>query len=75
MWDMAKNSIILFFQGRLFQDFGSALRQALIGIVITAVLFVALFEFAELPVWLNAGIAGFAGGLLQPYLFKNLKYA
>ena len=75
MWDMAKNSIILLFQGRLFRDFGAFLRQSLIGALLTAGLFLGLFFFGQLPIYSSAAIAGFVGGLLQPYLFKNLKYA
>jgi len=75
MWDMAKNSIILLLQGRLFQSPGAFLRQAFIGAMITAGLVVALSIFAEMQLLHSALIAGFVGGLIQPYLFKNLKYA
>jgi len=74
MFEMVMNSITLFVQGRLFKDIGAVIRQALIGITVTAVLMVGL-SFAPIPLWAAAAIAGLIGGMLQPYLFKDLKYA
>ena len=74
MFDMFKSSVALFLQGRLFQDVGSVFRQIIIGIVITLVAFIAL-HFLNNPLWLSIVIASFIGGLIQPFLFKNLKYA
>ncbi len=74
MLDMAKNSITLFLQGRLFKEPGAVMRQALIGIVITAAVLVGL-SFTALPLWAAAAIGGFIGGVAQPFLFKDLKYA
>lgn len=73
MWDMAKTSIILFLQGRLFQDPAKVLTQMAIAIVLTALVLVGLVS-AGVPIVAAAGIAGFLGGMLQPYLFRNLKY-
>lgn len=75
MWDMAKNSIILLFQGRLFQSFGLFVRQAAFGAIFTALILIGLSLFAEMSLLQSALIAGFFGGLIQPYLFKNLKFA
>ncbi len=80
MWDMAKNSIILFLQGRLFQDLGAVIRQAFIGIIITALVMMGLHIYGpqiypELELWMTAAIGGLIGGFIQPFLFKNLKYA
>ncbi len=74
MLDMVMNSITLFVKGKLFKDVGAVTRQALIGIAITAALLVGL-SFAPIPLWAAAAIAGLIGGALQPYLFKDLKYA
>jgi hypothetical protein len=73
MWQMAKNSMALFFRGRLFADPRKVIRQLLIGIVVTVILFVGLAE-AGAPLWLAALVAALLGGGLQPYLFKDLKY-
>ena len=73
MWQMTRNSIALFFHGKLFADRGKVLQQLLIGIAVTAVLFVGLAK-AGLPLWLAAMVAAMLGGALQPYLFKDLKY-
>ena len=74
MFEMAKNSITLFLQGRLFKDLGAVMRQAFIGIVITAAILVGL-SFTALPLWAASAIGGLIGGIAQPYLFKDLKYA
>jgi len=73
MWQMTQNSIALFFRGKLFADPGKVVRQLLIGIVVTAVLFVGLAETGT-PLWLAALVAALIGGGLQPYLFKDLRY-
>jgi hypothetical protein len=73
MWEMAKNSIALFFRGKLFADPRMVTRQLAIGIVVTAILFVGLAK-AGAPLWLAALVAALLGGGLQPYLFKDLRY-
>ncbi len=73
MWEMAKQSMILFFRGQLFQDYGAVFRMLGLGILFTAVLFLVLV-LAGLPPWLAAASAGFAGGFAQPWLFRDLKY-
>ncbi len=74
MLDMFKNSATLFLQGRLFQDLSSVLRQLAIGIVIAVVLLVVLVKLG-LSVGLAAIISAAITGAVQPYLFKDLKYA
>lgn len=73
MLDMARNSILLFFQGRLFADPAKVYRQLAIGVAVTVVLLL-IIAAAGAPIWLAAVVAGFVGGALQPYLFKDLKY-
>ena len=74
MWEMAKNSIILFFQGKLFAEPGKVFVQVLLCALITAAILVGLSAFSGLGTIVSAGVAGLIGGLLQPYLFKDLKY-
>jgi len=74
MFEMAIHSIVLFFKGKLFQDLGSVLRQAAIGIVVAAGLLI-IFAKLGLPLWLSILITSFIAGLYQPWLFKDLKYA
>lgn len=74
MFDMVMNSIVLFWKGRLFQDLSSVIRQAIIGIIITAAICIAAVK-AGLALWLAVLIASVIGGALQPWLFKDLKYA
>jgi len=73
MWDLARNSISLFFAGKLFADPAKVYSQISVGIVVTAALLIAL-AVAGVALWLAALVAGLAGGGLQPYLFKDLKY-
>jgi hypothetical protein len=73
MWEMAITSIGLFVRGKLFANPAQVYRQIAIGVVATAILLFVLV-FVGLPVWLAAIIAGFFGGMLQPYLFKDLRY-
>jgi hypothetical protein len=70
---MAKTSILLFLQGRLFQDPAKVARQVAIGAAVTALLLVVLAEIG-LPLIAAAVVAGLVGGGLQPYLFRDLKY-
>jgi hypothetical protein len=74
MFDMVKNSVSLFFQGKLFAEPGKAYVQLLMGILFTALCFVAALRFGGLVYWQAAAIAGFLGGAIQPYLFRDLRY-
>ncbi|MEQ8451555.1 MAG: hypothetical protein RIB97_17950 [Nitratireductor sp.] len=73
MWEMAKSSIVLFLQGKLFAEPAKVYRQTAIGAALTAALLVVL-AVAGLPVAGAAAVAGIVGGALQPYLFKDLRY-
>ena len=73
MLDMVMHSIQLFFQGKLFQNPTEVLRQIAVGTLVTAVVMIAA-ALAGAPLWLAGALAGLAGGLLQPFLFRNLKY-
>ncbi|MCY4270591.1 MAG: hypothetical protein OXE80_10535 [Gammaproteobacteria bacterium] len=70
---MAKSSIMLFFRGKLFQNPALVYRQLAIGILIASACLLALAA-AGLPLWFCAIAGGFLGGLVQPWLFKDLKY-
>ncbi len=74
MFDMVLNSIRLFFQGKLFQDQKKVMVDVAIGAAVTTVVLVG-GAFAGLPLWASAGLAGLVGGALQPWLFRDLKYA
>lgn len=73
MWDMVKHSMVLFFQGKLFNNNASVFQKLAVGVAVTAVVLVVL-ALLGLPLALAAALAGAAGGALQPYLFKDLKY-
>jgi uncharacterized protein (DUF983 family) len=73
MWQVAKNSVVLFLQGRLFADPTKVFQQLAVGIIVTAaILFVGVR--VGMPLWIAGLVAGLIGGALQPYLFRNLRY-
>lgn len=73
MLDMARSSMQLFLQGKLFQDNTQVMRKVGMGAGATALL-TLLLGLAGMPIWLLAIVAGALGGAVQPYLFKDLKY-
>ena len=74
MWDMFTNSLRLFVKGKLFREPRIVLRQWLIGAALTLVALVVLAKVG-VPLWLAVLLASVGGGALQPFLFKDLKYA
>lgn len=73
MFEMALTSIAAFLRGRLFANNGKAFGQIAIGVIATALLFLAAHQLG-FSLWGAGTAAGFFGGALQPFLFKNLKY-
>ncbi len=73
MFEMAKNSAMLFFQGKLFADNDAAYRRIALAAAITAAV-VVVMALLGLPLWVASLAAGFMGGALQSYLFKSLRY-
>ncbi len=73
MWDMAVNTSVLFFKGKLFLHNGKVFAQIGLGLGVTALLFLGV-RAAGVPPLAASGVAGFVGGGLQPWLFRNLKY-
>ena len=74
MWDMFSNSLRLFLKGKLFREPGAVFRQWLIGFVASLATVVILVKLGA-PLWIAVAAAALAAGMLQPFLFKNLKYA
>ncbi|HKJ62769.1 MAG TPA: hypothetical protein VKA94_12390 [Hyphomicrobiales bacterium] len=81
MFEMAKHSMVLFFRGKLFKDSAKAYRKIMGCTIFTAIILIVIFLFmnsiglADKAIWIASAIAGFAGGLMQPYFFRDLKYA
>lgn len=73
MLDMMLNSGKLFFAGKLFKDNKMVIRQFLIGVGAGVIVLVAAAQV--IPLWGAAIAGGAVSGALQPYLFKDLKYA
>jgi hypothetical protein len=74
MWDMFSNSLQLFLKGKLFREPGAVFRQWLIGFGVSLIVVVVLVKVG-VPLWIAVAVTALAAGVLQPYLFKNLKYA
>lgn len=73
MFDAMMSSASLFFQGKLFKDNAKAMQLLALGAIVGAGLTVGVGLVA--PNWVAAIAGGAVSGLLQPYLYKNIKYA
>lgn len=73
MFEMAINSAKLFFAGKLFKDTSKAMGQLAIGVGVGVATVLCVGQVA--PMWAATAAGGAITGLLQPYLFKDLKYA
>ncbi|HBO12297.1 MAG TPA: hypothetical protein DD491_05870 [Halieaceae bacterium] len=73
MFEMIKNSAVLFVQGRLFHNPLSVLLLNLVGISVSLALCLGL-TLSGIPFWIAAIAGAFIGGCLQPWLFRNLRY-
>ena len=73
MVDMFLHSVALFLRGKLFQNPLHVVRQAALGAAITALVCVGLARLVGV-LWIAVLISALLGGVLQPFLFKNLKY-
>ena len=73
MLDMFMNSVKLFFAGKLFRDNRDVLVQWLKGFGVCLALLLVLGWFVS-PL-AGVVVASVVGGLIQPVLFKDLKYA
>lgn len=73
MFDMFLHSVALFVRGKLFQNPLHVVRQAALGVCITAAICIGLARWVGV-LWIAVPVSAALGGLLQPFLFKNLKY-
>jgi hypothetical protein len=67
------NWIDLFRRDRLLADKPKFYRGLALGVAATMIVFLAVAFLTQSP-WMAAIAAGLAGGALQPYLFRNLRY-
>jgi len=74
MWDAFLNAVTLFLKGKLFRDFNQVVKQTLIGNAVGAVLMIVLAKIG-LPLYVVIPLVSIVAGALQPWLFKDLKYA
>jgi len=72
MFGMAMDSAKLFFRGKLFQDNSKMMGKLALGAGMGAIVIVVAGQF--LPLWAAALAGGAVSGLVQPVLFKDLKY-
>jgi hypothetical protein len=74
MWDMFGNSVKLFLTGKLFREPRAVLRQWVIGCAM-AIGVLLLLVLGGAPVGFAVLASALVAGGMQPFLFKNLKYA
>ncbi len=74
MWEAFLNALTLFMKGKLFRDFNQVVKQTLIGNAVAVVLLIVLAKVG-LPLYVAVPLVGIIAGALQPWLFKDLKYA
>ena len=73
MIEALKIGIRLFLTGKLFKDNRSVMRLLLVGAATGAS--VLVITSLLMPLWTASMIGGATTGLLQPYLFRNIKFA
>jgi len=73
MFETVMGSAKLFLQGKLFKDTALAIRLLLLGALVGAI--VTIGVGLVLPVWAAAVAGGFVAGAIQPWLYRNIKYA
>jgi hypothetical protein len=66
------SSVVAFLRGKLFQSTGQFVTRGLTGVVLVLAAVFVLNVF--LPLWLAVVASGFLGGIVQPWLFRDLKY-
>jgi len=74
MWRAFLDTVALFLKGKLFRDVKMVIRQALIGNAIAAALVIGLAKIG-IPLFLAIIVGAVVSGAMQPWLFKDLKYA
>ncbi len=74
MWPIFTNSLRLFLKGKLFRNPKAVLLRWFAGFAI-ALVAVVILALLGLPVWLAVMLASLGVGAIQPYLFRDLKYA
>ena len=70
---MFLNAFKLFITGKLFREPKKVLQMSAAGIFIAAALCL-IMVVAGLPLVVAIFTSSFIGGLLQPFLFKNIRY-
>jgi hypothetical protein len=73
MIDAALSSIRGFVTGKLFANPAKAYGLLGLGIAATAAVVIVVAKLG-VPLYGTTAIAGFLGGMLQPRLYKTLKY-
>ena len=73
MFEMFKNSVVLFFRGKLFQDLHKVILKIIIGSAIAVALLVITVKLG-LHLSIAVIITSIVAGAIQPWLFKDLKY-
>jgi hypothetical protein len=73
MIDTVKMGARRLLAGKLFKNNRAAMRLLLVGAAAGATVLVV--SSLVLPLWAASGIGGVTTGLLQPWLFRDIKFA
>jgi hypothetical protein len=73
MFQMLYDATRLFIRGKLFRDPVLVVRLWAIGMAWTTGAMLALFQLGA-PLWVALTLPAFGGGMLQPWLFRDVKF-
>jgi uncharacterized membrane protein len=72
--EMFTDGFTLFMQGKLLRDYPKVFAEALLGAFIGMIIFLGIAMFGA-PLWLAVIISSAISGALQPWIFKDIKFA
>lgn len=72
--ELIQDTLELLFAGKLFRDTGFVVRQVFLGVLLAALLLVALVKIG-VSITIAALITSMVSGVLQPFLLKDIKFA
>jgi hypothetical protein len=72
--EMFTDGFNLFVQGKLLRDYPKVFAEAFLGIFIAMILLAAIV-FCGAPLWVAVIISSAVSGALQPWIFKDIKFA
>jgi uncharacterized membrane protein len=72
--EMFTDGFTLLIQGKLLRDYPKVFAEALLGAFIGMIIFIVL-AFFSVPLWIAVIVSSAISGALQPWIFKDIKFA